>query len=104
MIEGMALVRPFEYILRHGEIKIDVSARQQFKQTLPIVRRVKYDRTHLIISYDPQVIYGGTPREILLADFDQRPGLTLRVPADDQVRIFAVRSWPTLDSSTSVGE
>ena len=92
MIEGMALVKPFEYILRHGEVKIDVPARRQFKQGLPIVRRVKLGQIHILITYDPKVVYGGAPREIVLSDFDSRRGLTLRLAADDQTRVFVLRS------------
>ena len=91
MIEGMALVKPLEYTLRHGEVKIDISARRQFKQTLPIVRRVKHGPVHIVMTYDPQVVHGGKPREIVLTNFDNRPGLTLRLPADQQTRIFVLR-------------
>ncbi|MFC1596504.1 hypothetical protein ACFL5Q_00970 [Planctomycetota bacterium] len=90
MIEGMALVKPFEYSLRHGEVKIDVPARRQFKESAPIVRRVKHGPIHIIITYDPGVVHGGQPREIVLPDFDGHPGLTLRLPADEQTRIFVL--------------
>ena len=91
MIEGMALVKLLEYTLRHGEVKIDIPARRQFKQTLLIVRRVKHGPVHIVMTYDPQVVYGGEPREIVLTDFDGRTGLTLRMPADEQTRIFVLR-------------
>lgn len=90
MIEGMALVKPFEYILRHGEVKIDVPARDQFKHTLPIVRRVQLGRYHVLITYDPKVVYGGEPRPIVLADFAGHQGLTLTLPADRQTRVFVL--------------
>ena len=91
MVEGMALVKPFEAILRRGEVKIDVPSRKQFKETLPIVRRVKLGPIHVLVTYDPRVVYGGEPRGIVLEDFDGRPGLTLRLPADEQTRIFVLR-------------
>ena len=91
MIEGMALVKPFEVILRRGVVKIDVPSREQFRKALPIVRRVKLGPIHVVVTYDPGVVYGGEPREIVLKDFDGRPGLTLRLPADDQTRIFVLR-------------
>jgi len=91
MIEGMALVKPFEYCLRHGEAMIDIPARRQFKQTQPIVRRVKFGPFHILITYDPNVVYGGEPREIVLTDFDGHTDLTLRLPADEQTRIFVLR-------------
>ena len=91
MIEGMALVKPLEYTLRHGEVKIDVPARRQFKETLPIVRRVKLGPVHVLCTYDPKVIYGGEPREIVLTDFDGHAGRTLRLPADSETRIFVLR-------------
>ena len=91
MIEAMALVKPLEHSLRLGDVKVDVPARRQFRQTLPIVRRVKCGPVHLLCTYDPQVVYGREPREIVLADFDGRPGRTLKLPADDQTRIFVLR-------------
>jgi len=90
MIEGMALVKPLEYILRHGEVKIDVPAQEQFGRTLPIVRRVKLGRWHILITYDPKVIFGGTPREIVLEDFDGAKGRTLRLPSDAETRVFVL--------------
>jgi hypothetical protein len=103
MIEGMALVKPFEYTLRHGDVKIDVPAQEQFGRRLPVVRRVKLGPIHVLITYDPNVIYGtapkgkkrapatGQPREIVLKDFDNVAGRTLRLPADAQTRIFVLR-------------
>ena len=91
MIEGMALAKPFESLLRHGEVKIDISARRQFKESLPIVRRVKHGTLHILITYDPGVVYGGQPREIVLTEFDGHKGLTLTLPADEQTRIFVLR-------------
>jgi len=91
MIEGLALVRPLEYVLRHGAVKIDVSAQEQFAHKLPIVRRVRLGDVHLVISYDPGVVYGGTPRAIVLKDFDGVAGRTLRVPADAETRLFVLQ-------------
>jgi len=90
MIEGMALVKPLEYLLRHGEVKVDAPAREQFQKTLPIVRRVKLGKIHVIITYDPMVIYGGEAREIALENFDGHHGLTLKLPADSKTRIFVL--------------
>jgi len=80
-----------EYSLRKGEVKVDVSSRRQFQQTLPIVRRVKLGPIHVLCTYDPKVVYGGEPREISLRDFDGRSGRTLRLPADSETRIFVLR-------------
>ena len=91
LVEGLALVKPFEYLLRHGEPVVDVSAQEQFRDTLPILRRVRIEGHQVIATYDPRVIHGGAPREIVLADFDGRAGLTLTLPADDQVRLFVLR-------------
>ena len=91
MIEGMALVKPLEYTLRHGEVRVDVPARRQFKETLPIVRRVKLGPIHVLCTYDPNVVYGGEPREIVLTDFDGEAGRTLRLPADSETRMFVLR-------------
>lgn len=90
MIEGMALVKPFEYFLRHGQVKVDVPAPRQFGQTLPLVRRVKLGPWHVVITYDPKVIYGGAPRTITLEHFDGMPGRTLKLPADAQTRIWVL--------------
>jgi hypothetical protein len=94
MIEGMALVKPLEYILSHGEVMIEVDAREQFRKKLPIVRRVKLGGIHVLITYDPAVIYGGKPRTIVLSDFDGHVGLTLKLPADSSTRVFVLReAW-----------
>jgi hypothetical protein len=91
MIEGLALIKPLEFTLRHGKVMIDVPAKQQFKQTLPIVRRVKLGKVSVIVTYDPTVVYGGKARNIVLKDFDGVKGRTLTLPADQQTRIFVLR-------------
>ena len=91
MVEGLALVKPFENLLRDGEIKVDVSAQEQYAKTLPIVRRVKLGDYHLLATYDPMVQFGGEPRNITLADFDGVEGRTLILPADGELRLFALR-------------
>jgi hypothetical protein len=90
-IEGLALVKLFERFLRRGEVQVDVPALDQFTQTLPLVRRVKWGRTHLLATYDPLCVQGGTSREIVLKDFAGHQDLTLILPADAQTRIFALR-------------
>jgi hypothetical protein len=89
MIEGLALVKPLEYLLRHGEVQIDVPAQEQFARQLPIVRRVRLGPYHVIATYDAVCLYGGEPRSIELEDFAGR-GLKLVLPADDQTRIFVL--------------
>lgn len=114
MFEGLALVHPFEYLLRQGTVQVDVSAQEQFARTLPIVRRVRLGRHHVVITYDPNVLYarlaatgqsgvdagtdhhlpvnsGAAGKGIELRDFAGHPGLTLHLPADDQPRIFVLR-------------
>jgi len=90
MIQGLALVKPLEYLVCHGEVKMDVPAQEQFARRLPIVRRVQLGRYHVIATYDPMCVYGGEPRSIELKDFAGR-GVNLRLPADDQTRIFLLR-------------
>ena len=90
-IEGLALVKPFEYVLRHGEVKVDVPAQKQFGDELPIIRRVKLGRIHVVATYDPFVLHGGAPRPIVLNDFDGVRGRTLVLPADAKTRIFVLR-------------
>lgn len=94
MIEGMALVKPLEYLLRHGAVKIDVPAREQFGKTLPIVRRVQLGRWHVLITYDPKVVHGDAPRSITLTNFAGVTGRTLRLPADSQTRVFVLEAQP----------
>jgi hypothetical protein len=90
VVEGLALVKPFEYLLWHGEVKVDVSAQEQFAQTLPIVRRVKLGRFHLLATYDPLCVHGGEPRQIKLPALDGQKGLMLNLPADAQTRLFVL--------------
>lgn len=86
MVRGLALVKPFEALIRQGEAKREVRPQVQNYDTLPIVRRVKYGRHHLLAAWDP---WGyKRPREAVLRDFDGHAGLTLRVPADAQVRLY----------------
>lgn len=92
MIEGLALVRPLEYILRHGEVAIDVSAQEQFGSDLPIVRRVSLGPWQIVATYDPGVVPGGEARRVRLENFAGRPGLTLDLPADADTRIFVLRA------------
>jgi hypothetical protein len=90
VVEGLALVKPLEYILRHGEVKVDVSAQEQFGQTLPLVRRVKLGKWHVLATYDPGCIHGGPGRAIELKDFDGKAGLTVTLPADAETRVFVL--------------
>ena len=91
VIEALALIKPLEYTLRFGKVRIDVPAWQQFKHAVPIVRRVKAGKIHILITYDPQAVYGGSPRQIVLKRFDGVSGRTLRLPADEKTRIFILR-------------
>jgi hypothetical protein len=91
VIEGLALVKPIEYLLRHGEVHIDVDAREQWKEGLPVVRRVTFGLLHVLITYDPTVIYGGRPRTVTLANFAGAQGRDLEIPADAETRIFVLR-------------
>lgn len=88
VIEGLALVRPFEFTLKNGEVKIDVLAQKQFYYTLPIIRRVKLGNYHIVITYDPQWQKFPTGRNIVIEDFDGNQGLDLNFPADAKTRIF----------------
>lgn len=91
VIEGMALAKPLEYCLSHGEVKQDVSSLDQFLHTLPIVRRVQVGSIHLVATYDPQVVHGQPARDIVLPDFAGHTGLTLTLPADAQTRVFVLQ-------------
>lgn len=91
--EGLALAKPFEYLLRHGKVKIDVPAQQQFKNVSPIVRRVSLGHYHLLATYDPTWQRAGyAPRSVTLADFDGIPGLNLTLLADGETRFYVVKA------------
>lgn len=91
-IEGLALVKAFELFLKQGEVKIDLDMKEAFQKSLPLVRRKKLDNHHLVITYNPKFVHGSPEvAQITLNDFDGNKGLTLVLPADDQVRIFALR-------------
>ncbi|MFP4055384.1 MAG: hypothetical protein ACLF0G_00770 [Candidatus Brocadiia bacterium] len=94
MVEGLALAKAFEYILRHGEVHIDVPAQEQFAEQRPIVRRVALGRFHLLATYDPLWTEQGQPRQVVLDDFAGHEGLTLVVPADAQTRLFVLKGPP----------
>lgn len=91
LIEGLALVKPIEYSLRHGEVKIDVPAQIQFRDVLPVVRRVKADRYNIVFTYDPNWETTSSPQTITLNDFDGQPGLNVSFPVDGEPRIFVVK-------------
>ncbi|MBD3293562.1 MAG: hypothetical protein GF393_11615 [Armatimonadia bacterium] len=88
MVEGLALVKPLEYLLRHGEVVIDVPAQQQFANTLPIVRRVAFDGYHAIATYDPMALETGQARTVSI----EIEGAAVIAPADEQVRIFVLQA------------
>ncbi|MCF6174738.1 MAG: LamG domain-containing protein, partial [Victivallaceae bacterium] len=91
-IEGVALVKLLEYTLAYGKPCIDVSAVDQWSQTLPIIRRVKFGPYHVIATYDPNWNSSGySPATITLNDFAGIAGLTVNVIADSQTRIFVVQ-------------
>ena len=91
-IEAMALIKPVEFILRHGQAPIDVPAQQQFKDTSPIVRRVTLGNLNVVATYDPAVVHGGDPRHVTLHDFNGHTGMTLQLAADDQVRLYVIQT------------
>jgi len=91
MIEGLALVRPIEGLLRDGEVKTDCSMQQCYADDLPIVRRVKLGRWHVLATYDPLWQERGEPSQVVLEDFDGVEGLTLALPADAETRVFILR-------------
>ena len=46
---------------------------------------------HVIATYDPQVVHGKEAREITLTGFAGHKGLTLKLPADEETRVFVLR-------------
>jgi len=90
-IEGLALVKPFEYLLRRGTVQIDVSAAEQFAKTLPVVRRVKIGQWHVVATYNPKWETDLGPKTIELRNFDGHQGLTVSLPADAETRIFLLK-------------
>ena len=94
MVEGMALVKPFEYILRNGRVCIDVSAQEQFGRSLPIARRIALGPYHVVATYDPLCAHGGSPRTVEIKGLAGRQGLSVVLPADGQTRVFVLRVEP----------
>jgi len=90
MVEGLALVKLFEYTLSHGQPCIDVTAKAQFDQALPIVRRVQFGPYHIIATYDPYWAENPTPRTVTLNNFAGNTGLNVTVTADKQTRLYVV--------------
>jgi hypothetical protein len=91
MVEGMALARVFEFFLWHGELKIDVPATEQWDQSLPVVRRKKVGRYHVVVAYDPFFASYPSGRTVTLTDFDGVAGRNLVLPVDGVVRIWIFR-------------
>ena len=91
LIEGLALVKPLEKLLHEGEVKVDVPASEQFSGSLPIVRRVRSGRYHVLVTYDPTWATAKEPREIVLNHFDGHAGLKVTLPADAETRVFLLR-------------
>lgn len=91
-IEGLALAKSFEYLLRHGDVKIDVPTVDQLEKALPVVRRVKLGQWHVLATYDQNWEDDPRPKEIELKNFDGHAGLTVVLPADAQTRIFLLSS------------
>lgn len=89
-VEGIALVKPVEAALRFGTIIEDIASQEQFTQNLPVVRHIASYGYHIILTYDPGVVYGNAPRSVVLNDFAGRSGLTLTLPSDEQTRIFVL--------------
>ena len=93
VIERLALAKPFEYALRNGEVKMDISAQKQFKDYSPIVRHIKIGRYHLLATYDAawqRPDYA--PGSVMLTDFEGVPGLNLTLLADNKTRFYAVET------------
>jgi hypothetical protein len=86
--EALALVKPIEHLLSHGEPKADVDAQHILSDKLPIIRRVKLGSLHALMTYDPCGGNGKPPRTVTLTDFDAHKGLTVSIPADEHTRIF----------------
>jgi hypothetical protein len=89
-IEGLALAKPFEYLLKHGQVEIDFDGRQVFASDAPILRRVSLGDYHLVATYDPHAARTGLARTITLNDFDGHEGLSVTLPADSETRMFVI--------------
>jgi len=94
MMGRLALLKPFEYALRNGEVKIDVSAQEQFGQTVPVVRRVKLDDIHVVATFDPLAQPGTEGRPIKVGNFDGHQGLTVSLPNSSDLRVSFLREQP----------
>ena len=90
VVKGLALIKPFEYMLKTGQPIIDFDSRRDLRQTRPLCRRVKNGSFHLVITYDPMTIRSGEERKIVLKNFAGKKGLHLEFPADQHPRIFVL--------------
>ena len=90
VVEGLALIKPFEYSLKTGTPKIDHDAPTDFRKYNPLLRRVVNGNYHLVITYDPRSFRTGEKRPVKVQNFAGRDGLDLIFPADEHPRIFVV--------------
>ncbi len=95
VIEGLAVVKPFEAFLKFGtQVPLTPDPGASFREDLPVVRCVRFGPWRLIASYDPTTLAGGRARPVVLRDFAGRAGATVTVPADAQTRLFLVQVPP----------
>lgn len=87
-VQALALIKQIELTLKTGEPVIDISSSKQFAKKLPIIRRVKNGKFHVVVTYSPMSLVNGKSEEIRLNNFAGHSGLNLTFPADQKTRIF----------------
>lgn len=94
VVEGLAMARVFEFFLKHGQVKADISSQLQFQDALPIIRRIKLGPYHVVATFEPKWSEQTSTRRVMLFDFEGQDGLDLSFPADRELRIFVLKDSP----------
>ncbi len=94
VVEGLAMARVFEFFLKHGQVKSDISSQLQFQDALPIIRRIKLGPYHVVATFDPKWSEQTSTRRVMLVDFEGQDRLDLSFPADRELRIFVLKDSP----------
>lgn len=91
VVEGLAMARVFEFFLKHGQVKADISSQLQFRDALPVIRRIKLGPCHVVATFDPKWSELPSTRRVLLTDFAGQDHLDVSFPADRELRIFVLK-------------
>lgn len=91
VVEGLALGKPIEFVLRNGAKVVTTTSYQQFMHDLPITRRIDYGRYSVVGAYSPKSLYGDSHpvQETASISFDTASGeKRIDVVADKDLRFY----------------